>query len=215
MPCAPLMEYHGRPMEQLINLIALAFAAIAGGFFGWFLKPYLGKKGQDLATHEDADRVLDEVRAVTKTTKEIEAKISGEVWDRQKRWELKRDVLFDAVKKSAAAHQALMKVHAVYQTDKAAMARGEPGRMDEHTKASGVLLQATAELDDTYLLVSLVSGGETRKALGEFIPLARDIGMKLTDRQPDALQESRGEVSKKLAAVTAAVRKELEIDKLA
>jgi hypothetical protein len=27
------------------------------------------------------------------------------------------------------------------------------------------------------------------------------------------LQESRGEVSKKLAAVTAAVRKELEIDK--
>jgi hypothetical protein len=201
-------------MEQLINLIALAFAAIAGAFFGWFLKPYLGKKG-DLASHEDIDKVLDEVRAVAATTKEIQAKISGEGWDRQKRWELKRDVLFDAVKKSAAVHQAVMKAHAGYQTDKTAVARGEPGRVDEQTKASGVLLEATAELDDTYLLVSLVSGGETRKALGEFIPLARDIGMKLTDGHPEALQESRSEVSKKLAAVTAAVRKELEIDKLA
>lgn len=200
-------------MEQLINLIALGFAAIAGGFFGWFLKPYLGKRGQDLATREDIDKALDEVRALSTATKGIEAKISGEVWDRQKRWELKRDVLFEAVKKSAAVHQALMKVHALYQADKTAIARGEPERAGEQIKAGGLLLEATAELDDTYLIVSLVSGGETRKALGEFIPLARDIGMKLTDRQPEALQESRGEVSKKLAAVTAAVRKELEIDK--
>jgi hypothetical protein len=201
-------------MEQLINLIALAFAAIAGAFFGWFLKPYLGKKG-DLASHEDIDKVRDEVHAVAATTKQIEAKISGEVWDRQKRWELKRDLLFDAVKKSAAVHQALTKAHAAYQTDKAAMARGEPGRAGEPIKASSAFLEATAELDDTYLLVSLVSGGEARKALGEFIPLARDIGMKLTDGHPEAMQESRSELSKKLAAVTAAVRKELEIDKSA
>jgi hypothetical protein len=199
-------------MEQLVNLIALALAGIAGAFFGWFLKPYLGKKGQDLATQEDMDKVLSELRAVTKTTKEIDAKISGDVWDRQKRWELKRDVLFEAVKKGAAVHQALMKVYAASQSDRAMM-RGEPGRADENSKAGDVFLQATAELDDIYLLVSLVSGGEARKALGEFIPFARDIGMKLTDGHPDALQESRGEVSKKLAAVTAAVRKELEIDK--
>jgi hypothetical protein len=201
-------------MEQLINLIALAFAAIAGAFFGWFLKPYLGKKG-DLASHEDIDKVRDELRAVATATKEIEAKISGQVWDRQKRWELKRDVLFDAVKKSAAVHQAMTKAHAAYQTDKAAMGRGEPGRATEHIKVGGVFFEATAELDDIYLLVSLVSGGETRKALGEFIPLAREIGMKVTDGHPEALLESRGEVSKKLAAVTAAVRKELEIDKTA
>jgi hypothetical protein len=93
------------------------------------------------------------------------------------------------------------------------MARGEPRRADEPIKTSSIFLEATAELDDTYLLVSLVSGGEARKALGEFIPLARDIGMKLTDGHSEALQESRSELSKRLAAVTAAVRKELEIDK--
>ncbi|HEX4545406.1 MAG TPA: hypothetical protein VH110_03515 [Candidatus Acidoferrum sp.] len=201
-------------MEQLINLIALAFAAIAGAFFGWFLKPYLGKKG-DLASHEDIDQVRDEVRAVAAAAKEIEAKILGDVWERQKRWELKRDVLFDAVKKSAAVHQAMTKAHAAYQTDKAAMARGESARVTDHLKVGGVFFEATAELDDTYLLVSLVSGGETRKALGELIPLAREIGMKVTDGHPETLLESRGEVSKKLAAVTAAVRKELEIDKTA
>jgi hypothetical protein len=95
------------------------------------------------------------------------------------------------------------------------MARGEPGRVSEHINVGSVFFEATAELDDTYLLVSLVSGGETRKALGELIPLAREIGMKVTDGHPETLLESRGEVSKKLAAVTAAVRKELEIDKTA
>lgn len=201
-------------MEQLVNLIALAFAGIAGAFFGWFLKPFLGKKGQDLASHEDVDKMLDEVHALATATKHIEAKISGDVWDRQKRWELKRDVLFEAVKKGAAVHQALMKAHAAYHADNSAMVRGEPGRADERLKAGDGFLQATAELDDTYLLVSLVSGGETRKALGEFSLLVRDMGTKLTDGHLDALRESRGEVSKKLAAVTAAVRKELEIDKL-
>jgi hypothetical protein len=44
-----------------------------GAYFGGYLK----KKGVNLATHEDIDKVLDQVRAVTTTTKEIEAKISN------------------------------------------------------------------------------------------------------------------------------------------
>jgi len=34
------------------------------------------KKGENLATHEDLDKLVVQVRAVTTTTKEIEAKIS-------------------------------------------------------------------------------------------------------------------------------------------
>jgi hypothetical protein len=58
---------------------------ISGG--GAYFGAYLKKKGENLATHEDINKVLVQVRATTQATKEIEAKISSEVWDRQKLWE--------------------------------------------------------------------------------------------------------------------------------
>jgi hypothetical protein len=61
-----------------------------------------------LATHEDIDKLVDQVRAVTQTTKEIEARISNEVWDRQKLWEMKREVVFDAMKRVVQADNALL-----------------------------------------------------------------------------------------------------------
>ena len=73
------------------------FSFLSGGI-GAYLGSYLKKKGENLATHEDIDKLVEQVRAVTTTTKEIEAKISGELWDRQKRWEAKRDSLLGAVK---------------------------------------------------------------------------------------------------------------------
>jgi hypothetical protein len=51
---------------------------------------YLKKKGENLATHEDIGKLIDQVRAVTITTKEIEASISDRSWNRQKHWEMKR-----------------------------------------------------------------------------------------------------------------------------
>lgn len=66
---------------------------------GAYLGSYLKKKGENLATREDIEGLVEQVSAVTKATKEIEAKISSDVWDRQKQWELKRDLLLDAVKR--------------------------------------------------------------------------------------------------------------------
>ncbi len=42
-------------------------------------KGYAGEKGKNLARTEDLDRIVAEVRAVTITQKEIEAKISGDM----------------------------------------------------------------------------------------------------------------------------------------
>jgi hypothetical protein len=81
-------------MTELLYLLPTALLAGAGAFLGFYLK----KKGENLATHEDIDRLNDQVRVVTTTTKEIEAKISGDLWDRQKQWELKRDALFEATR---------------------------------------------------------------------------------------------------------------------
>jgi hypothetical protein len=74
-----------------ILLVWLGLTSIVSGGSAYF-GAYLKKKGENLATHEDIDKVLVEVRATTQATKEIEAKITDDVWDRQQRWQMNHPV---------------------------------------------------------------------------------------------------------------------------
>lgn len=56
-------------------------SVIVALFVGFF-SAYMAKKGENLATHEDIEKLVDQVRAVTTATKEIEAKISNDMWIR-------------------------------------------------------------------------------------------------------------------------------------
>jgi cytochrome c556 len=48
-------------------------------------------------------KLVDQIAAVTQTAKEIEAKISGDVWSRQKRWEVQQTALLGTLRDLAAA----------------------------------------------------------------------------------------------------------------
>jgi hypothetical protein len=63
-------------------------ASALGAGVGAYISSYLKKKGENLATHEDIDKLIDQVSAVTKATKQIEATISNETWQRERRAEL-------------------------------------------------------------------------------------------------------------------------------
>jgi hypothetical protein len=88
----------------LAIFVSSSLSAGAGAFLGSYLK----KKGENLATKEDLDDLVEQVRAVTTTTKEIEASISNEVWDRQRQWELKRDAVYSVLQAIAAADDAIV-----------------------------------------------------------------------------------------------------------
>ena len=55
------------------------------GIISTYIGAYLRKKGENLATHEDVDRLVAQVSAVTQVTKQIEAKVekSSKVYERQ------------------------------------------------------------------------------------------------------------------------------------
>lgn len=61
------------------NVILWLLVAGVGSFGGSYLGAYFKKKGENYATKEDLGDLVQQVRAVTTVTKEIEAKISDEV----------------------------------------------------------------------------------------------------------------------------------------
>jgi hypothetical protein len=81
-------------MQTTLIIIGLLLNfAIVG--VGIYLSSYLKKKAQNLATREEFKELQKQTAELTRTTAQIEAEISGSQWDRQKRWELKRKVLFE------------------------------------------------------------------------------------------------------------------------
>jgi hypothetical protein len=75
-----------------INLFAAGFGGLAGGSLSAYFKGYLGEKGKRLATHEDIEGVLKEVRAVTHETETIKAQISADARNRETVWNQRRDI---------------------------------------------------------------------------------------------------------------------------
>lgn len=97
---------------MLWNILSPFVNAALTAIIFWFWKPwaaaYSGEKGKNLARKEDLDAILAEVRAVTITQKDIEAKLTDQVWDRQNRWNQKREIYAELVKQTsdlAAHHQ--------------------------------------------------------------------------------------------------------------
>lgn len=54
----------------------------------FYFGPYLTQKAKNLASHEDIQRLVDQVRE----TERIKAEITDSTWDRQSRWTYKRDL---------------------------------------------------------------------------------------------------------------------------
>jgi hypothetical protein len=63
-----------------------------GLIFREYLPSYLREKGKNLATHEDIDKIVEELRKTTKAAEDIKAQISGGLWLGQTRWKLKHDL---------------------------------------------------------------------------------------------------------------------------
>jgi hypothetical protein len=198
-------------LTGLAALLGWAFVAILLLFWRSFLPGYLNKKGENLATHEDIGKVLDQVRAVTTTTKEIEAKISNEVWDRQKRWELKRDAVFEGAKRVSSAYDAFSRVQSVYDTDLKSGGKDEPHRIKKRVEVGMEWNEAANRLEEAALLVGLACGVKLQNLLLGLSTNMRQTVHEMNNWQAVA-QTSSPNIAKQMAELYAAMRKELGTD---
>jgi hypothetical protein len=174
-------------------------AAGLGAYFG----PYLKKKGENLATKEDLQLIVDQVSAVTKTTEEINAQISNEVWDRQKRWEMKKEAAIDVMKATSALRHALFKLGELSSDprlgDEAREARAE-SRFREGLE---MFMQAEA-------IAALVCNKTVHAHMKPLMKSAFDVGDALENdklKSDEKVAEFRG----RLTMLQAAIRDDLGI----
>lgn len=195
----------------MIAIWKFVFVVLCAGV-GAYLGSYLKRKGENLATHEDINALVEQVSAVTTATKEIEAKISSEVWDKQRHWELKREVLFETLKGIAMVKERLTALYLAYL--KAEAQKDNSEKLQKLMQAINKWDEAADSLDKAAFLVALVCEDELEKLVLAFNLFNRDFGGKIFHGQPkEEFLTSIKELLKQSDAILASMRKEMGIKK--
>lgn len=207
-------------MQLLLGAIIAVLSFLFGAVFRSYLTGYAKKKGEILATQEDIDKLVGQVRAVTEATKKIEAEISSGVWDRQKRWEMKREVLFEAARKISQIDDATLSSSIVLKEDRSKRIQWEARTPSieeqfawEQTKHERLVrwTKAASEFDVSQAFVGIVCTKEAAQAFRELGTFMHTLAAHLT-QDPDAYDRGRTEFFKKILLAQKAIRKELEVD---
>jgi hypothetical protein len=185
-------------------------AIVAGG--SAYCGTYLKNKGKNLATREDLEGIVTEVRAVTKTAEEIKADIGNDVWSRQRQWELKQEVLFEATRRVAAVFEALKALENILQTEiKNPAIKNDlwtQMTVDENAK----WFKTTAALSESKLFVSLTCGKDVLEAIEKFSHVTTTIATKISRDDGAIFRQSAQELFALQDKIRDTIRKELKID---
>jgi hypothetical protein len=124
-------------MTLMQEEVTWALSVVVALFIGGFLKSYMGKKGENLATKEDIARL-------TWIQEEIKTRLSESTWSRQRQWELQRDVACEFLGSYGALFDKLQ------DFSQATIERS----MGENNPDAAVRHQATIKRDSAYRAVA-------------------------------------------------------------
>lgn len=204
------MSMDGMSMDLTLPSVIVVCSAVisfvcagAGAYFGSYLK----KKGENLATHEDIDQVLQDLRAVTSTTKEIEAKISSDLWDRQKQWEIKRDLLLSAAKKLSELENQLLAIYVFWK--QLPDIKDENVRIPLQDKRVTGWQDCIHSFEEIESMTYVTCSKETMYAFAELGDLLRKTAANIVRGDLETYRKGKDERLEKFGHARAAIRKEL------
>lgn len=195
-------------VSSLWGIPLLSFVtAGAGAYFGSYLK----KKGENLATHEDLQKLVDQMKATTQATKEIETRLTDQAWDRQRQWELKRDIICQVAKQAFEAKWAGIKLKKYYrpQYTEEAEAAGFPPGPESQKKLHDTWRDAKETLYGSIVLVNLTCGKELAEDVFSLYREINDSGCGVLNEGED-VREAYVAAAREFDRVIDLLRKELE-----
>jgi hypothetical protein len=196
----------------VIVIILLLQAGIVG--VGIYLAAYLKKKAQNLATHEDFEDLKKQTAELTRISGQIETELKSDLWDRQKRWQLKREVLFEVVKNVAAVFDALNGRHTVAETERDASSVVDAAFLRERKiDTSGQFLKSIAALNESRLFVGVTCGKEVLDAVINYALLMTTVFFKINnENDAEIYPRSLSEILHLQDSIREVIRKELRIE---
>jgi hypothetical protein len=189
------------------NLIAWGLTTLTGAFVGSYLAGYLKKKGENLATYEDFKDLKEQTRQLTQTTKEIEAKIDDQVWNRQRQWEVKRDILIEFARSISDFEQAVLQLSTKVEKRSNSLYEAEL-----FSKALAGWNESSNKFERDSFVVDLVVSLRTQFALKELSHLLRNATNDiLQTEKPETYSNHHKNILWKLETIKGFIREELGI----
>jgi hypothetical protein len=188
----------------------VALASLIGAYFGAYFK----RKGENLATHEDLDKLIEQMSAVTETTENIKAAISDDVWDRQKQWEMRRDVVFEAVRALGELQKAASELRSFHPSLTSEVKDPRDPARSIWLEKQVTFSTCDARAASAMSLAAMVVGEKLSNVLGECVQEIHSIALKTLegDTAYAATSGAKKVLAEKVKAVNSAARWELKLD---
>lgn len=189
----------------------VALLSAIGGWIGGYLGAYAKKKGENYATKEDFHDLKTQTADLTSITEEIKDKILFDTWDRQKRWELKQGVLFEATRRITEVDDSLMSLNSTLKIGP----QFDHHLMWEESKAKALKRwnKGISALDETRFFVTVVCGKDTINAVDDYATLATQI-VAAFKNDAEAYAKQTKELTRRMLVSRLAIRKELGFESL-
>jgi hypothetical protein len=176
-----------------MNYFLIGVMSLLGGWIGSFLGAYLKKKGENLATHEDVDKLMEQMKAITQATKTIESNISDKSGDRQRHWELKRDAVFAIMQALGKADETLHFVSVAIVEGRKAK---DPNKFREaKLEAWAKFYGAIDDFDQKRALALIVCGKLMNDTLMGLKQELRSLGFKLGEGEVDSYEDYKPDLA--------------------
>jgi len=185
-----------------VGVAIIVFANVLAITFTAFVKGYGAKKGENWATHEDIQKLVDQVRAVTAATEEIKAQISSE----QREWNLKKEVLFEAVRDMGTLQHAAWKF-----ASRSAMSRRNPENeniMRSMNEAMVDLNIAISAFWKSHTLIDITFGEDVSKGFADLGAKLDSLG-RLKSTEADQIVERIQDIRDFLRRLASLIRKDI------
>ena len=176
---------------------------VTGVALGW--GEYWKQLGKNVATKQD-------LAELTRIAKEIESQISSDVWDRQKRWELKRDVVFDATKKLVDVENALRWLGTSFTAATGEGTNSAVRHVEKMKKDLEEWKRADQAFDAMLGLILVVCRQDTAHVLMEYAQFLQSIASSIFKDDFGAYGKSEAMRTKKSFEVRWALRVELGME---